>query len=275
MPLQDITAASCASALLRHWICRFGVPSDITSDQGRQFTSALWSELHSLLGITSLRTTAYHPQANGMVERVHRVIKERLMARSSTPAWMDHLPLVLLGIRTSIRSDTGWCPAELVYGATLRLPGEFLFPPEDPSFTPSTEFVSRLRASLAAMRPAPAAHHRPPSHAPQGVPPSLVGVSHVYVRVDAVKRPLTRPYEGPFKILERDAKTFVISRAGKSWTVSVDRLKPAWGFSPVSAPAHVPRPSSAPTPAVTPVPAAPLLPATTRYGRVSRPPSRF
>lgn len=212
--MRDITAASCASALLRQWICRFGVPSDITSDQGRQFTSALWSELHCLLGITSLRTTAYHPQANGMVERVHRVLKERLMARSRTPAWMDHLPLVLLGIRTSVRQDLEWCPAELVYGATLRLPGEFLFPPDnaDAMISPGTDYVARLRSALAAMRPAPAVHHRPvPSASGSsslGIPPTLSQVSHVFLRVDAVRRPLSRPYEGPFRVLERP-KTFV------------------------------------------------------------------
>ena len=238
IPLRDITAASCASALIRHWICRFGVPSDITSDQGRQFTSALWTELHCLLGISCLRTTAYHPQANGMVERVHRVLKERLMARSKTPAWMDHLPLVLLGIRTSVRQDLEWCPAELVYGATLRLPGEFLYPADsDSMLSPSTAFVARLRSALAAMRPAPSVHHRSVSAATattaSGVPQSLSQVSHVFLRVDAVRRPLSRPYEGPFRVLKKGPKTFVLCRGGKAWTVSVDRLKPAWGsFGP-------------------------------------------
>ena len=100
------------------------------------------------------------------------------MARSRTPAWMDHLPLVLLGIRTSVRQDLAWCPAELVYGATLRLPGEFLFPPDAGTsmLSQSTDFVARLRASLAAMRPAPSVHHRagPPSSIPAAFPgPSL------------------------------------------------------------------------------------------------------
>ena len=113
--------------------------------------------LHCLLGISSLRTTAYHPQAKGMVKRVHRVLKEHLMARSETPAWMEHLSLVLLGIRTSVRQDLDWCPAELVYGATLRLPGEFLFSPDSDTAmaSPTTSFVARLRATLASMRPGP------------------------------------------------------------------------------------------------------------------------
>ena len=160
------------------------------------------------------------------------------MARSKTPAWMDHLPLVLLGIRTSIRPDTGWCPAELVYGATLRLPGEFLFPPEDSSFTPTTEFVSRLRTSLAAMRPAAASHHCPPPGQALSVPPSLLGVSHVYVRVDEVKRPLSRSYEGPFRVLQRSTKTFVVSELGRPglslWTGSSRRWNLEMLFRPRS-----------------------------------------
>ena len=248
IPLADITAATCATALLRHWICRFGVPADVTSDQGRQFVSGLWAELSCLLGITRLRTTAYHPQSNGMVERIHRVLKERIMARSTSPAWMEHLPLVLLGIRTSARQDSNWCPAELVYGATLRLPGEFLFPPEDYS-QPTTEYVSRLRSTLASMRPSPSVHHRgPPSAGPLGVPPSLASSPYVYVRVDAVRRPLVRPYEGPFLVLRRSPKTFEISCAGKSWTVSVDRLKPAWGFDQAFSPSATSRPLPAAAP---------------------------
>ena len=143
VPLTTITAAACASALLRHWVCRFGVPADVTTDQGRQFTSSLWAELTRLLGISSLRTTAYHPQANGMVERIHRVLKERLMARSPLADWMVHLPLVLLGVRTSVRQDSSWCPAELVYGATLRLPGEFLAPPSGLDVAPPLRNMSR------------------------------------------------------------------------------------------------------------------------------------
>ena len=97
IPLASTTAADCAQALLRHWVSRFGAPQDITTDQGPQFTSTLWRELMSMLGVKALRTTAYHPQTNGMVERVHRVLKERLMSRSARASdWMKNLPLVLL-----------------------------------------------------------------------------------------------------------------------------------------------------------------------------------
>ena len=68
------------TALLKHvprhsfqvWIARFGVPASITSDRGRQFISELWRDVLHLFGIKPTQTTLYHPQANGMVERMHR-----------------------------------------------------------------------------------------------------------------------------------------------------------------------------------------------------------
>ena len=81
VPLQDITAASCARALMTGWVAHFGVPLQMTSDRGRQFISSLWSEMARSLGTQLHRTTSYHPQANGMVERFHRSLKASLRAR--------------------------------------------------------------------------------------------------------------------------------------------------------------------------------------------------
>ena len=75
IPMTDATAESCGSALLSGWVSRFGVPTTITSNRGQQFESDLWKSLMTLLGATRLRTTAYHPQANGLVESFHRHFK--------------------------------------------------------------------------------------------------------------------------------------------------------------------------------------------------------
>ena len=83
--------------------------------------------LNTLLGVQHHRTTAYHPQANGIIERLHRQLKSVLKARLIGPAWMDELPLVLLGLRSAPKEDLGCSPSELVYGTTIRLPGEFFF----------------------------------------------------------------------------------------------------------------------------------------------------
>ena len=146
IPLPDSQAATCAMALLQHWIARFGVPEDITSDRGPQFTSSVWAEFQKLFGIKVHQTTSYHPQANGMVERLHRQLKASLKARTTTADWFVVLPLVLLGIRSSWRVDPGCSPAELVYGTTIRLPGEFLQASESFTMEPDIAFVKQLNA---------------------------------------------------------------------------------------------------------------------------------
>ena len=191
-----------------------------------------------------------------------QIIKERICARTTSAAWMDHLPLVMLGIRTSVRPDTGLCPAELVFGSSLRLPGEFVAAPELPPAPLSSSFVDDLRRTMATFRPPAADHHRPSGPSPT-VPPSLsaAAVTHVFVRVDAVRRPLTRPYDGPFKVLDKTPKTFTLLRSGKPWTVSVDRLKPAFGLDDVVPKSRPFSPaSSTSSPGVPPLPAVPSVP---------------
>ena len=82
----------------------------------------------TLLGSRRARTTAYqYPQSNGMVERFHRQLKAALKAQHNPASWVDALPLVLLGIRTALKEDLSATTAEMVYGTTLRLPGELFY----------------------------------------------------------------------------------------------------------------------------------------------------
>ena len=86
IPLPDASTKTCVKALFRHWISRFGLPEDITSDRGPQFTSSLWSELGSTLGIHMHKTTAYHPQANGMANRQRLTIHKQMQMEWLTPS---------------------------------------------------------------------------------------------------------------------------------------------------------------------------------------------
>jgi Integrase core domain/Integrase zinc binding domain len=75
IPVTTISAEKCADVFVEHWVSRYGVPHTVTTDRGTQFASAVWACLASTLGFRHIMTTAYHPQANGMVERLHRQLK--------------------------------------------------------------------------------------------------------------------------------------------------------------------------------------------------------
>ncbi|GBO03234.1 hypothetical protein AVEN_174963-1 [Araneus ventricosus] len=122
-PILDQSADTIARAYLLGWISRFGVPEKVTSDHGTNFQSNLFSSLSKFLGAEQTMTTAYHPQSNGAMERFHRHLKSALMTHLPEN-WLDALPLVLFGIRTNFKQDLVASSAGLVYGTTLKLPGE-------------------------------------------------------------------------------------------------------------------------------------------------------
>ena len=274
IPLANITARSCAKALVRHWISRFGCPESIVTDRGRQFTGELWDELSRSLGISRRQTTSYHPQCNGMIERQHRTLKDRLVSRicsSGDSGWMDHLPFVLLGLRSSIRADSGCSPSDLLYGSPLRLPGDLVDAPPSSCAPPVSDFAVHLRQSMKNSSPMPVVYH---GHVPSRVDPRLLEASHVFVRVDAVKKPLVPPYEGPFLVLDRSPKTFIILKREKPLTVSIDRLKPAV-FLPEASESPAVRSADPLPPPSPPGPRPRPAPLSTSSGRLSRPPDRY
>ena len=93
VPIKDISASTVAQTILKEWISTFGTPQVITTDRGAQFQPSLYQEFLNLLGVKHIKTTAYHPQANGLVERFHRSLKTSLAARTDSTNWVDELPL--------------------------------------------------------------------------------------------------------------------------------------------------------------------------------------
>ena len=221
--MADISADTVVKTFYAAWIARFGCPRRITTDQGRQFEATLTAALTNLLGIKRCRTTAYRPQSNGFIERWHRTIKAAIKCHEEDN-WCDLLPTVLLGLRTAVKEDLQCSPAQLTYGTQLRIPGEFFFTGDDVSADPAS-FVNRLQTHMRQLRPTPTSHH---DSRRTFVHPELSTCSHVFLRDDAVKRPLQQPYSGPHQVLERNSKTFKIVVNAKPVTVNIDRLKPAF-----------------------------------------------
>jgi hypothetical protein len=232
VPLKSMDTAACVHALIYTWISRFGVPSVITSDRGSQFTSAVWSGLCKLLGVEHITTTAYHPQSNGMVERAHRQVKDALRARAAGVNWLEHLPWVLLGLRAAPKEDSGISSAELVFGAPVTLPGQFLAAGEPPA----QSFLDQLRDL-----PALATRARSYAQVAAAPPAALQAATHVYIKRGGAVPPLADQYSGPYIVKKHCEKFALVEVGGRVEAVSVDRLKPHRGEGAVSPAVPPPR----------------------------------
>ncbi|BHF59457.1 hypothetical protein SprV_0100241600 [Sparganum proliferum] len=151
IPLPNVQTETIMKDFVSRWVAIFGAPSMITTDRGAQFESILFQTLLNFLGCTRIRKTAYHPAAKGMVERFHCQLKTALRAAEDPENWSDNVPVAFLGIRAALKSDLDCSAAELVFGTTLRLPGEMVTPTSRGAEETSENFVHRLRQFMRSL----------------------------------------------------------------------------------------------------------------------------
>lgn len=221
-PLENTTAETVANVFLSNWISRFGVPITVTCDRGSNFESHLFKALTAQLGSIKIRTTAYHPQANSLVERFHRTLKQSLRASldESRGDWTQRLPLILLSLRTALRQDNQLAPAQIVYGTSLRLPIDLMIKSDE--FLDITQYTERLTRSMQSIGPITT---RPCSRSSY-IDSNLAKCTHVFIRNEN-KRGLNPVYNGPFRIISRNNKFFKVQLHNREDTISIDRLKAA------------------------------------------------
>lgn len=126
-PLKNIETTTVAEALMSIF-CRVGIPGQVLSDRGTQFTSGMMDEVMRLLSIKGLRTTPYHPQCNGLCERFNGTLKRMLrrMASEQPKEWPRFIPPLLFAYREAPQSSLKFSPFELLYGRTVRGPLQVL-----------------------------------------------------------------------------------------------------------------------------------------------------
>ncbi|GFW56455.1 transposon Tf2-6 polyprotein [Trichonephila clavipes] len=261
IPTPDMTAETTARALMHGWISRFGCPTTITTDRGTNFESNLFRELTRMLGCNRIHSTSYHPQANGIIERLHRHLKGALKAHNHIQ-WTELLPIVLLGMRSALKDDINATCAQLVYGITLRLPSN-LVTSDSINQTANSTYVTSLIQTMRSLNPVFTAQHGTQSIY---INPSLKTCSLIFLRSDKVNPPLTPPYTGPHLVISRNDKNFIIDLNGKQSTVSIDRIKPAYLLADVTDHSDLVQTQTIIEKPVTAAPN-PSIPYTTRYGR--------
>ena len=123
VPLRNIDAETIAEELIQIF-ARVGLPQEILTDQGSNFQSQLLQQLHRFLKVHAIRTSPYHPQTDGLVERFNQTLKSMLRkcAREEGKDWDKMIPFLLFAYREVPQESTGFSPFELVYGRDVRGP---------------------------------------------------------------------------------------------------------------------------------------------------------
>ena len=147
-PCKNSTAETTARTLFQNFICTHGCPEKIVSDRGPNFTSKLFKELCEKLGTKHAKTTPYHPQANGQVERIHGPLAAHLrtFCNKNQNNWDELLPAFAFAYRSSNISGSSYSPFFLLYGRDPIFPSDLEF---GTSNSNSTVEECLLRMSVA------------------------------------------------------------------------------------------------------------------------------
>ena len=155
VPLPDQTAESVARGAVEDFFSRFGCPTYLHSDQGKNFDGNVFREVCLLLQITKQRTTAYRASANGQVERYNRTLVQlmRCYIRESQLSWDDNLNLLAGAIRASVNRSTGQTANMMMLGREVRHPQDLMFgsAQRDRETTEPNVYVSKLLKTFTAV----------------------------------------------------------------------------------------------------------------------------
>ena len=160
------------------------------------------------------------------MERLNRTLKTCLKCHENASAWFDQLPWTVLALRNMPKEDLQHStPTELVFGQSVRLPGEF-FDESLEEDSPDRNFVNNLATFISNVQfSPPRATNRPSYIDPKLMDPTT---THIYIRIAKRQPPLHPAYLGPYQIVDRHPKNFEINMRTHVERVTIDRLKPAY-----------------------------------------------
>ncbi|KAK3541648.1 hypothetical protein QTP86_033849 [Hemibagrus guttatus] len=238
VPLKGLpTALQTADAMFAHVFRNFGLPEDIVSDRGPQFTSRVWRALCARLDIGVSLSSSHHPQSNGQAERLNQEIGRFLRSYCSREQrrWSEFLPWAEYAQNSLTHSSTGLTPFQCVLGYQPPL-----FPwSGEPSSVPAVEewyrrsqevwerAHVRLQRAVRRQRIQADRHRRPHPAYQVG---QMVWLSTWNLRLRLPCRKLSPKFIGPFEIIRQESRWSVGTRRrpldvqGRRWVPTDHRL---------------------------------------------------
>ncbi|UYV72881.1 hypothetical protein LAZ67_10001063 [Cordylochernes scorpioides] len=211
--LPTSESVEVAKFFIKDVILKHGAPREVITDRGRNFTSSMIRDLNKHCRITHRTTTAYHPQTNGLTERLNKTIADMLFmyVDVNQKDWDEILPFVTFAYNTAKQGSTGFSPFYLVHGREAETPLDLLFP-KFPS-EDEDDFIqtlgsraeeARQLARIHTMRSQGGnklrydAHHRNIIYQPG----DLVWI-YIPVRKVGLSEKLMRRYFGPYRVTRK------------------------------------------------------------------------
>jgi len=238
----DITATTVAEKFMELIICRHGAPRLLQSDRGTDFLAKIFKEVTKLCGTNQIHSSPYHPQSNGVVEKVNHTLatRIRLYVGEGHDDWDQYLKYATFATNTHANESTGYTPFQLLYGRKPQMPVDAALnfsPPlhmidaDDYATQVKRHLTSALTIIPAAIREAQAKYkvaYDKKSHDVSYQPGDLLmKIDRKYKKGETAKlRPL---YEGPFKVTSTrypNVTIVPIDTAGPEQTIHVNDTKP-------------------------------------------------
>jgi len=242
-PVPDQTAETCARIYATQVVTRHGTGSQLITDQGRSFMSSFFQETCKILGIRTTRTTIYHPQSNGSIEKWHRSLHTALShyINSANNNWDTLVPFFLMFYRATPNSNTGHSPFFLLHGREMEIPNNDNLKAQITSENPSQKrSLENLKASLKLAYKLVARAKQKSHQNNKRLYDRRATVRNfeendlVYLYNPATKPGLTRkfhkPWAGPFKVIKKisDLNYKIVDQKNKQQVVHVNRMKRAY-----------------------------------------------
>lgn len=208
VPLKETTSTDVADALIKAFICKFGAPKYILTDQGRNLISALLRVIAKVFKIKQCKTTAFCPQSNGSLERSHHVLGEYLKQfYTKVKDWDEWVDLAMFSYNTSVHESTQFTPYELVFGKVARVPSNHEIE-EDFNNRTYAEYLMKLNKKLRKIQALAKekliqAKERSKFYYDRKINPLTLKIGDlVYLLKEPKKGKLDDQYTGPHEVLE-------------------------------------------------------------------------
>lgn len=226
IPLIESNSETILNAFITNYISKFGIPEIIVTDNASNLNSETIQLFVKKLSIKHINSTPYHPASNGLIERPNQQIKAAFKCLRGYH-WSKIVPIIALCFNNSNTKTSTYTPAQLTFGCNQRLPNYLIETSTDsnPKQWPN-ETIELFFKSMNMLKPKRIDHHT--TVQPLFTFKDLDTCESVWVKNKSSSNTLDYVFTGPYKVLKREERYFVLKRDDNEWKVSKEHIKPTY-----------------------------------------------